>query len=144
MDCKLQRTWTGEYFLCIPHAYSVEDQGALNHEALKVCYLDPGVRTFQTIYDASNNCAYQVAPGDVSRVVRLCIGLDKLNSKRDKALNAKKRYQYKLVMDRDINGAKNIFLKNYEALGFDLTLGHTPCDLATGRCTETEMSLLNF
>jgi len=259
MDCKLQRTWTGEYYLCIPHAYSVENQDAINHESLKVCSLDPGVRTFQTIYDASNNCAYQVAPGDVNRVVRLCIGLDKLNSKRDKALTAKKRYQYKragrrlsyriqnlinevhkqlakhlathydvvfippfetsqmvrkasrnissqsvrqmlgwahyrfrqrllfkcrqygckvavvdeawtsktcsrcgrlnytlggkkvfscrhcnLVMDRDINGAKNIFLKNYEALGFDLTLGPTPCDLATGRCTETEMSLLNL
>ena len=30
------------------------------------------------------------------------------------------------VMDRDVNGAKNIFLKNFEALGLSLALGPTP------------------
>lgn len=259
MDCKFQRTWTGEYYLCIPHAYSVEYQDAVKQESLRVCSLDPGVRTFQTIYDPANQCVYQVAPGDMNRITRLCIGLDKLSSKRDKAPNAKKRYQFKratrrlsqrirnlanevhkqlakhlatrydlvmippfetsqminkatrnigsqtarkmvtwahyrfrqrllfkcrqygckvaivdeswtsktcsrcggldhslggkkvfscphckMVMDRDINGAKNIFLKNYEALGFDLTLGPAPCGSATDRCTETVVSLLNL
>jgi hypothetical protein len=41
-----------------------------------------------------------------------------------------------MVMDRDINGAKNIFLKNHEALALELTLGPTPCGPATGRCME--------
>jgi putative transposase len=251
MDCKLQRTWTGEYYLCVPYAYGVDKQDSAKHESLKICSLDPGVRTFQTIYDPSQNLAYEVAPSDMRRIVRLSIGLDKLCSKRDKALNAKKRYQYKraarrffvriqnlinevhkqlvkflashydlimipkfetsqmvkkggrkisssvvrqmttwahyrfrerllfkcrqygckvaivdeaftsktcsscgmidynlgakkvyscskcnMVMDRDINGAKNIFLKNYEALGVTLTLGPTPCSSAMGCCTD--------
>ncbi|MEZ0208895.1 MAG: RNA-guided endonuclease InsQ/TnpB family protein [Candidatus Paceibacterota bacterium] len=260
MDCKFQRTWTGEYYLCIPYEYGVENQDpSKKEETLRVCSLDPGVRTFQTIFDATNNCAYEIAPRDMNRIVRMCIGLDKLCSKRDTASNAKKRYRYKravrrfvsrirylidevhrqlakflasnydlimipsfetsqmvrkgarklrsntvrqmlgwahyrfrqrlifkcqqsgtkvavvneaytsktcsacgnvdyklggrkiyscsnckMVMDRDINGAKNIFLKNYEALGFGLTLGPTPSGLVTDQCTETAMSLLNF
>ena len=34
--------------------------------------------------------------------------------------------EYGGVMDRDVNGAKNIFLKNFEALGLSLALGPTP------------------
>jgi putative transposase len=49
-----------------------------------------------------------------------------------------------MKMDRDINGAKNIFLKNYEALGLNLTLRPISYDLFLDHCTETEMSLLNF
>lgn len=257
MDCKFQRTWTGEYYLCVPHAYGVENQDS-DVNALKVCSLDPGVRTFQTVFDASDSCAYEVAPRDIQKVVRLCIGLDKLASKRDTAPNAKLRYNYKRafrrlakrirnlvnevhkqlakflavnydlviipkfetarmirkgerkihsasvrqmttwahyrfrqrllfkslqyscrvavvdeswtsktcsscgyinhalganktyacpqcqsIMDRDVNGAKNIFLKNYEALGLHLALGPTPSVSATEQCTEAAMSLLD-
>jgi putative transposase len=257
MDCKFQRTWTGEYYLCVPHAYGVDNQDSQN-DALRVCSLDPGLRTFQTIFDATNSCAYEVAPRDIQKVVRLCLGLDKLASKRDTAPNAKLRYNYKrafrrlaervrnlinevhkqlakflavnydlviipkfettqmirkgerkihstsvrqmttwahyrfrqrlifktlqyncrvavvdeswtsktcsscgyinhalganktyacphcqTTMDRDVNGAKNIFLKNYEALGLHLTLGPTPSALATEQCTEAAMSLLD-
>ena len=46
-----------------------------------------------------------------------------------------------MVMDLDINGAKNLFLKNLEAMALALALGPTPCSLETGCCTETEMSL---
>lgn len=251
MDSKLQRTWTGEYYLCIPHEYRVENQDPIQKESLRVCSLDPGVRTFQTIFDATHSCAYEVAPQDMRRIVRLCIGLDQLYSKRDKAPNARLRYNYKrasrrlskriqnlvnevhkqlakflasnydlvmipkfetsqmikkgmrkirsttvrqmtswahyrfrqrllfkcrqygtkvavvdesytsktcsscgylnyalggkkvyscpsckMVMDRDINGAKNIFLKNHEALGLGLTLGPTPCYSVTSSCTK--------
>ena len=258
MDCKFQRTWTGEYYLCVPYAYGVDNQDPVPQQNLRVCSLDPGVRTFQTVFDATEGCAYEVAPGDMRRIVRLCVCLDKLCSKRDKATQAKKRYSYKraarrliskiqnlvnevhrqlakhlashydlilipkfevsqmikkanrklasktvrqmtgwahyrfrqrllfkcrqyrtkvavvdeawtsktcsecgslhhklgsnkvfscpqckATMDRDVNGAKNIFLKNHEALGLCLTLGPTPFLLETGGCTETLGSLLN-
>ena len=42
-------------------------------------------------------------------------------------------------MDRDVNGAKNIFLRNYEALGDILGLQHWGLPLAERRplsCTE--------
>jgi hypothetical protein len=109
MDCKFQRTWTGEYYLCIPHAYQVENQDLdKNEESLRVCSLDPGVRTFQTIFDANNDCAYSVAPGDIKRIVRMLIGLDKLYSKRDKAPNAKKRYIYKKASRRMTYRIRNL------------------------------------
>jgi transposase len=259
MDCKFQRTWTGEYYLCIPYAYGVDNQDSVKKDTIRVCSLDPGVRTFQTIFDANHNHALQVAPSDMGRVVRLCYYLDRLISKQSQAKTSKKRsnlrravrrartriqdlvnevhkqlakhlatsydlillpkfetshmvlrkdrvigsrtarqmvtwahYRFqqrllfkcrqhncriaivdesytsktcsacgaldyklggkkvyrcsscKMVMDRDINGAKNIFLKNFEALALELALGPTPCTLETGCCTETAMSLLNF
>lgn len=254
MDCKLQRTWNGEYYLCVPHGYRVDNQDPdKNSQSLRVCSLDPGVRTFQTIYDPTNGCALHVGHSDMRRVVRLCVELDKLCSKRDKATQSKKRCSYKraarrlsariqnlvnevhkqlakhlainydlvmipkfetsqmirrenrkigsqtvrqmarwahyrfrerllfkcrqhncqvaivdeaytsktcsccgtlnhalggnkvykcpsaacgAVIDRDINGAKNIFLKNYEALALRLALGPTPSPAATLGCTE--------
>ena len=48
---------------------------------------------------------------------------------RDTNLGGKKIYNCvhcKMVMDRDVNGAKNIFLKNFEALTLELALGLPP------------------
>lgn len=259
MDCKIQKTWTGEYYLCIPYAYGVDNQDSTKKESLRVCSLDPGVRTFQTVYDATNGHALQVGPADMGQIKRLCFYLDQLMSKQTKAKNPKVaknlkraarrlrtriqnlvnevhkqlskylatnydlvllpkfetsqmvskknrkigsltarqmmtwahyRFQQrllfkcrqhncrvaivdesytsqtcsscgardtklggkkiyncvhcKMVMDRDINGAKNIFLKNFEALTLELALGPTPCSLEADCCTETEMSLLDL
>ena len=66
----------------------------------------------------------------------------------DHSLGPKKVFfcsQCKMVMNWDINGAGNIFLKNYESLGLNLILGPTICSLETGCCTqEAVMSLLDF
>lgn len=45
-SCRLQKTRTGKYYLCIPthKEYQKNNTG-------KICALDPGVRCFQTIYD---------------------------------------------------------------------------------------------
>ena len=257
MDCKFQRTWTGNYYLCVPYEYGVDNQDPKSTKNLKVCSLDPGVRTFQTIYDPTASRVYQVAPNDIQDIKRMCVSLDRLLSKQSKAPRSKRRYclkraarrhrtriqnhvnevhkqlakhlathydlimipkfettqmvqkssrkittqtarqmlcwahyrfrqrllfkchQYgckvaivdeswtsktcsscgklnhelgaatsfhcshcKMSMDRDTNGAKNIFLKNYEALGFETTLGPTPLDPVTDLCTETVVSLL--
>ena len=72
MDCRLQRTWNNDYYLCIPtttytpRACEADSQGL--EAPLKVCSLDPGVRTFQTVFDASRSRALQVAPRDMQRV----------------------------------------------------------------------------
>ncbi|KAI3655628.1 hypothetical protein MP638_003743, partial [Amoeboaphelidium occidentale] len=42
--------------------------------------LDPGVRTFQTVYDSSGNF-FEAGKGDIRRVERLCLKLDRLISK---------------------------------------------------------------
>ena len=97
MDCRLQRTWTNEYSLCIPQTFELpsssvsssdvpvllvenQDQQKLgtHHddngkdeevemesevESLGVCALDPGVRTFQTVFDINDGHALQVGDG---------------------------------------------------------------------------------
>ena len=46
MDCKIQRTWTGEYYLCIPYSYGVDNQDSIKKESLRVWSLDPGFWVF--------------------------------------------------------------------------------------------------
>jgi putative transposase len=88
MDCKFQRTKSGRLYLCVPQVLSVkrvdiQDPSNIK-KSLKVCSLDPGVRTFQTIFDPNEGCAYQVAPNDINRIIRLCLSLDRIISKQSK------------------------------------------------------------
>jgi len=99
MDCRLQRMSTNEYYLCVPQSYehpnnrlngvaSLDNQEAVN---MKVCSLDPGVRTFQTIYDPSRSRVVEVGPNDMARIVRICKELDKLMSRISAAKKSKQR-----------------------------------------------------
>src|SRR3989338_11259280 len=88
-----------------------------------------------------HNC--RVAIADESYTSKTCSACGALDYK----MGGKKVYRCascKMVMDRDINGAKNISLKNFEALALGLALGPTPCTLETECCTETVMSLLDL
>jgi len=118
MDCKLQRTSTNDYFLCIPHGYVVENQ---DHKNLRVCSLDPGVRTFQTIFDVNEGAALQVGDGDMKRIVRLCKGMDLLISKRDKAANAKTRYALNRALKRSRVRLQNLVNEVHKQLAKHLS-----------------------
>jgi putative transposase len=50
--------------------------------------LDPGVRTFMTVYDPSNEHVYEWGKQDISRIHRLCRHMDTLQSDIDKLKNA--------------------------------------------------------
>ena len=47
---------------------------------LRVAALDPGVRTFNTVYDGQGTVT-EMAPKDVGRIYRLCANVDKLQSR---------------------------------------------------------------
>lgn len=117
MDCRLQRTWNNDYYLCIPMAgaFSVEKQ---DQGLLRVCSLDPGVRTFQTVYDATNGEALQVGDGHMKPIFRLCKALDVLLSKVAKARHVKEPFSYRrasrrrnLVMEVHCQLAKHLAQK---------------------------------
>lgn len=94
-DCRLQRTRCGEYFLCIPQQYepasSLGDVKEVESQDLpqpasttvRVAALDPGIRTFQTVYDPQQGHFLEVAPGDIKRVFRLCKVMDQLVGRID-------------------------------------------------------------
>ena len=116
MDCRLQRTWNNDYYLCIPQDYIPESMAPKTDEnevenqdlnfiqeetnTIRICSLDPGVRTFQTIYDANQGFALQVGDGDMCRIFRLCRSLDLLLSKIGLEPKSKRRYALKRASRR--------------------------------------------
>jgi putative transposase len=95
-DARLVLTRLGEWYLCIPvvvdmpHALGDESQ-VPSRLSRRVCSLDPGVRTFQTLYDA-DGALVEVGAGDLARLYRLCKAADDLQSRRA-AVHGKRRYR---------------------------------------------------
>ena len=142
MDCRLQRTWNNDFFLCIPVTYEqpqqqstttvslgVDNQDPFHRQNLRVCSLDPGVRTFQTVYDVNQGEALQVGDKDMRRLFRLCQGLDRLVSKTNvKGTPSKKRYSYRRAAKRLRRRIKNLVrevhcqLAKHLASNYDLVM----------------------
>ena len=91
-SCRLQRTRSKDYFLCIP-IYKEFTQ----FKTKKICALDPGVRTFQTVY-SPNGEVYELGT-NFEAIVRKCIHIDKLRSiLRKFEGNRNRRYNLKQRM----------------------------------------------
>ncbi len=80
----------GSWFACFPRVVKTPGTGSD-----KVIAFDPGNRTFLTGYDGEN--ILEIGSGDIGRITRLCLHLDKLISTRVKAKGrANKKLRYKL------------------------------------------------
>lgn len=87
-DCRVTLE-NGRYFLNIPQKRAIKIP---DNQRKSVVALDPGVRTFQTLF--SETSAIKVGQSDFARIYRLCYKLDKLYSKRSKDFT--NRYNRKL------------------------------------------------
>jgi len=87
-DCRVILE-NGRYFMIKPEDRAVKRP---DNQRLPVVALDPGVRTFQTIY--SNEAVVKVGNSDFSRIYRMCYLLDSLYSKRKK--ESTNKYNVKL------------------------------------------------
>lgn len=87
-DCRVIME-NGRYFVIKPEDRAVKRP---DNQRLPVVALDPGVRTFQTMY--SNELVAKVGNSDFSRIYRLCYLLDSLYSKRKK--ESTNKYNVKL------------------------------------------------
>lgn len=76
----------GQYFIVVPFKVQRSD----NQASPNVVALDPGVRTFQTTYDA-NGMASEWGKGGMSAIFCLCRRADKLQSSMSKKRGSKKR-----------------------------------------------------
>src|SRR3989338_4379727 len=97
-ECRLQRTYTNDYYLCIP--VDVERVESQDPQEIRVCSLDPGDRTFQTIFEPSTNRTYEIGAGDRNGIVKYCLSIDKLVSKKAKETKSKKRSSMKRAIRR--------------------------------------------
>ncbi len=74
--------------------FVVDAEFEWNHQN-RIIALDPGVRTFLTGFDG--NEFLEFGSGDFQRIARLCVHLDALKSRHDRALGRRfKRIRYKL------------------------------------------------
>lgn len=75
-DCRVKLE-NDRYFLIVPEEARIRRP---ENQRLPVCALDPGVRTFQTLF--SEKISMKIAEHDFNRIYRLCYVLDKLYSRR--------------------------------------------------------------
>lgn len=82
-DCRLILDTRGHYYLNIPCFVEASDkQTGFSKHAWAA--LDPGVRTFQTIYSPEHGCAFKIGNNDIARIYCLCLTLDRLISRKDR------------------------------------------------------------
>lgn len=90
----------GRYFLVIPTDTPKKSENQAPLERESIVSLDPGVRTFQTTYDASG-LASEWGKGDMSTIYTLCRKADKLQSvwqgKKGKKRRSTKRAWLRLL-----------------------------------------------
>jgi putative transposase len=101
-DSRLTRDHLNQYWLCIPIRFpvkSLDSQETLNRKG-RIAAIDPGVRTFATIYD-TNGRTLEVGKNDIGRIYRLGYAVDKLQSKwSQKGVRHKERYHLKKAAKR--------------------------------------------
>jgi len=101
-DSRIIKDEMNQYWICIPIRIPLKpldnQERVLKNE--KVASIDPGVRTFATIFGSDGVCL-EVGKGDVGRIYRLGCTVDKLQSKwSQKDVNHKKRYSLKKAAKR--------------------------------------------
>ena len=133
MDCRLQRTWLNEFYLCVPTTYSDSDSPAVEGKEecreegsdtsgetqsqvskptsstcafFKVAAIDPGEYIFASVY-GTDNCAYHIGKNDKGRLMRYNEYIAGLQSLISKA-STKKRLKYFLKRKQKRLGKKCI------------------------------------
>lgn len=80
----------GRTFLALPHQIAKRDESQAPTSRESIVALDPGVRTFQTTYDASG-LTTEWGKEDMKQIYRLCLTADKIQSSLSKKKGAKRR-----------------------------------------------------
>jgi putative transposase len=94
-DSRIVRTRLGEWYLKYPTTVSEADVLGDDSQvpSKRICSLDPGLRTFETIFDF-NGAVIEVGANDRAKLFRLALSADDLISRRS-SLKGRKRYTYR-------------------------------------------------
>lgn len=104
-DCKLILDKLGRFYLSIATHEPVCESQAGNGTW---CSIDPGVRTFLTVYSPTPGQCYKLGDQDISRIYRLCKHMDTLTSKRDKETRKKNKKAKTKALIRMRNRIRNL------------------------------------
>lgn len=103
----------GRYFLVVPRQVAKRDENQVPSEPESIVSLDPGVRTFQTTYDASG-LATEWGKGDMNHIFVLCRKADKMQESWTKKQGSKRRGARRTwyrILDKIKNKVKEIHRK---------------------------------
>ena len=108
-DSKLIKTGTNQYYLCLPRAICNSSQTKRPGCQIpnKIAFIDPGVRTFGTVYAPLEEKAYKWGDGDLGRIQRLCEHASVLQSKMDQK-SCRNRHRKRLAFRRIHEKMKNL------------------------------------
>lgn len=97
----------GRWYFCIPMTIP---QPKNDVQRKWLAAIDPGVRTFGTVYDAEEGAIYEWGKGDAQRIVRIGLAMDKFQSRiySDRSLNKKQRYSMKKAWHRMAAKIRNL------------------------------------
>lgn len=121
-EAKVTRNKSGEYYFCVSNDMKEADleEAPTNHHSTAA--LDPGVRTFQTIYDADGQ-GIEWGKDDMKKVLYLCRQADKLQSKISQRKTRRRGRAYHRILTRIKNQIKDchyklasFLCKNYKAI----------------------------
>ena len=122
-DCRIQRNYLNEVFLCVSMEYKPEVSGVDSQDpkklpSLRVCALDPGVRTFQTIYDPvqDGGMVYHVGCDDINMILRRLQHIDRMLGKIDTEKSAKIRSSLMRRIRRRKRRISNLILETHKQL----------------------------
>jgi len=90
---RLQRTREGKYYLCIP-----KNKEFKQTNSIRTCAIDPGVRSFITIYDPQGITLS--IDDNKDYIFKRCLLVDRLKSKLSKELIKRNRYRLRKVIYR--------------------------------------------
>lgn len=90
---RLQRTREGIYYLCIPRVKEFKKT-----DSRRVCSIDPGVRSFITLYDPEG---LTLSVDDANnKIFKRCLLIDRLQSKLSKEKQKRSRYRFRKAIYR--------------------------------------------
>lgn len=116
-DCRLTMSKDGIFHLCIPcrrgSAFARENQPSEKKSKHMAVYdssitsekggqwasIDPGVRTFATVY-SPNGTLVKLGDRDIERIAKLLVGLSKLQSRHDRCIRHKSKRNMRRAMVR--------------------------------------------
>lgn len=98
--CRFIRDRLGHYYVCLVRQVAIRSENQAPTSPQGVVALDPGVRTFQTCYDADGLVA-EWGEADMERLFKDCYAADRLQKRiKETKGNSTKRYKRRMAWHR--------------------------------------------
>lgn len=105
MDCKIQKSAYGEYFLIVPYVCVPKKE---QNKCENPVAIDPGVRKFLTTYAPNSRESFMLGNRWATNVTQECLKLDKLCSMHAKEKNVNQREKLKASIKRKRKRISNL------------------------------------